>query len=132
MEYFALPGLISTDDAYVNASLAQVTPQVDGIINQVEVHDTQYVRRGQVLVSLNPEDAKLDVDAAQAAYDEAYRKVQQNMANVKAAEANVLAKQSNFAQAQANYERRARISSTGAVSAEDVATFRNSLQCGEI
>ena len=125
VRYLAQPNLISTDDAYVNASVAQVTPEIDGIISEIAVHDTQYVRQGQLLVSLNPEDARLDVEAAKAAYEDAFRRVQQNIANVNAAEANVMAKEANFAQSRINYERRANILKTGAVSDEDVSTFRS-------
>jgi membrane fusion protein (multidrug efflux system) len=125
LRYFAGSNLISTDDAYVNASVAQVTPEIDGIISTIAVHDTQYVRQGQLLVSLNPEDARLDVEAAKAAYEDALRRVQQDIANVNAAKANVMAKEANFEQSRINYERRANILKTGAVSDEDVSTFRN-------
>jgi len=76
-------------------------------------------------VSLNPEDARLDVEAAKAAYEDALRRVQQDIANVNAAKANVMAKEANFEQSRINYQRRADILKTGAVSDEDVSTFRN-------
>src|SRR4051812_4326588 len=68
------PEVVATDDAYVVATLAQVTPQIDGIISEVKVHDTQYVRRGQTVVTLDRQDAELDYQAAAARYEEALRR----------------------------------------------------------
>src|SRR5690348_12688726 len=45
---------VSTDDAYVDAPLAEITPQIDGTIQRVAVTDTQPVRRGDLLVQLDP------------------------------------------------------------------------------
>src|SRR5450432_1284530 len=50
---------VSTDDAYVDAPLAQITPQIDGTIEKVLVSDTQHVRHGDLLVRLDPADANL-------------------------------------------------------------------------
>src|ERR1700722_12147053 len=80
-EWQAPPSIISTDDAYVGAGLAQGTPPNDG-------------PDGDVLVPLDPKDAQLDYDAATAVYEEAYRRVQQEVADTNTAEANVLAKKS--------------------------------------
>src|ERR1043165_2815346 len=41
---------VSTDDAYVDAPLAEITPQIDGTIQEVLVSDTQHVQRGDLLV----------------------------------------------------------------------------------
>jgi len=79
------PAVAFTDNAYVGATLAQVTPRVDGTIAEVLVHDTEYVRRGQILVTLDRQDAELDYQAALAAYDAATRQAQEGIANTKAA-----------------------------------------------
>src|SRR5215469_11286934 len=47
---------VYTDDAYVDAPLAEITPQVDGTISQVLDSDTQHVERGDLLVRLDPAD----------------------------------------------------------------------------
>ena len=70
----AIP-IVSTDDAYVGAVFAQVTPQIDGTIGAIQVHDTQYVHKGDIIVTLDPKDAQLDFVAAKATYEEAYRRV---------------------------------------------------------
>jgi membrane fusion protein, multidrug efflux system len=119
--YLESAHVVSTDDAYVDAPLAQITPQTDGTIEKVLVTDTQHVRRGELLVRLDPADADLAVRQARANYDQATRHVEQYIANVNAALANVAGKQSNLRRAQLNLRRRASISGTGAVSAEEIS-----------
>jgi membrane fusion protein (multidrug efflux system) len=126
-EWAAAASIVSTDDAYVDAVFAQVTPQIDGTIGAVRVHDTQYVHKGDVLITLDPKDAQLDYDAAKAAYEVAYRRVQQEMAETSAAQANVLAKQSLVAQAEQQLRRRTSIRQPGVVAAEEVSNSRSAL-----
>ena len=111
---------VSTDDAYVQGVIAHVTPQIDGVVASVYVHDTQLVRRGQLLARIDDSDARLEVDAAQADYDKANRQAVQDAAVIKAAEELVLAKQSEVDRAKQNYDRRARVAGSGAVSGEEV------------
>ncbi|MCT6882359.1 MAG: biotin/lipoyl-binding protein, partial [Snodgrassella alvi] len=49
----------STDDAYVNGHLVQITPQITGTVQKVNVDDTQTVKAGQVLVELDNSDMQL-------------------------------------------------------------------------
>ena len=122
---------MSTDDAYVGAVFAQVTPQIEGTIGAVRVHDTQYVHKGDVLVTLDPKDAQLDFEAAKATYEEAYRRVQQEVADANAAEANVLAKQSLVAQAEQQLRRRTSIRQSGVVAAEEISNSRSALDAAK-
>ena len=57
---------VSTDDAYTAAEVALVTAQVEGPVSQVEVVDSQEVRRGDVLVVIDGTDANLALRQAQA------------------------------------------------------------------
>jgi len=57
---------VSTDDAYVGADVAQVTPLVSGPVKAVHVADTQAVKAGDVLVEIDPRDYRAQVDAARA------------------------------------------------------------------
>src|ERR1700722_16820741 len=54
-----------TDDAYVQADVAQVTPLVSGSIIAAPVSDTAPVRKGDVLVVIDPADYRLALDQAQ-------------------------------------------------------------------
>ena len=130
-EWQATSSIVSTDDAYVGAVFAQVTPQIDGTIATVLVHDTQYVHQGDVLVMLDPRDAQLDLDAAQAAYEEAFRRVLQQIADANAAEANVQAKKSLVAQAAEQLHRRTSIHQSGVVAAEEISNSRTTLDAAK-
>ena len=130
-EWQAALSVVSTDDAYVGAVFAQVTPQIDGTIGAVRVHDTQYVHKGEVLVTLDPRDAQLDFDAARAAYEEASRRVQQQIADANAAEANVMAKQSLVALAAEQLRRRAGIHQSGVVAAEEISNSRSAVDAAK-
>ncbi|HKY19189.1 MAG TPA: HlyD family efflux transporter periplasmic adaptor subunit [Rhizomicrobium sp.] len=123
--------IVSTDDAYVDAPLAQITPQVDGTIAQVLVSDTQPVKRGDLLVRLDPADADLTVQQARANYEQAARRVAQYEANVNAALANVAGKEANVKRAQLDLRRRAGISQAGAVSAEEISTATHALEAAQ-
>ncbi|HKQ44943.1 MAG TPA: HlyD family efflux transporter periplasmic adaptor subunit [Rhizomicrobium sp.] len=123
--------IVSTDDAYVDAPLAQITPQVDGTIAQVLVNDTQPVKRGDLLVRLDPADADLAVQQARANYEQAARRVTQYEANVSAALANVAGKEANVKRAQLDLRRRAGISQAGAVSAEEISTATHALETAQ-
>ena len=118
---------VSTDDAYVDAPLAEITPQIDGTIQRVIVSDTQHVRRGDLLVQLDRADADLAVQQARAGYEQAMRRVELYIANVNAAQANVAGKQSNLKRTETALRRRKSVSETGAVSAEEISNANNAL-----
>src|SRR5215472_2325937 len=56
-----------TDDAYLQADLVHMAPDVSGRIVELDVRDNQQVRKGQVLFRIDPEPYKLHVDQARAA-----------------------------------------------------------------
>jgi len=66
--YWALYGshIISTDNAYAAAEVAQMTPAVGGTISEVLVTDTQAVKKGDVLVKIDQTDARLALAQAEA------------------------------------------------------------------
>ena len=56
-----------TDDAYLQADLVHLAPDVSGRIVELDVRDNQKVQRGQVLFRIDPEPYRLRVDQARAA-----------------------------------------------------------------
>ena len=73
---------VSTDDAYVNSHVTFVAPRVSGQVVRVLVDDNNRVRKGDVLVELDPEPYRVQVAIKQSAVDVA-------KANLVLAEANV-------------------------------------------
>src|SRR5471030_3211311 len=72
---------VSTDNAYTNVEVAEITPQINGPVKQVNVVDTTTVHAGDVLVVLDDTDARIAVAHAQADLAKAKRQVRQIMAN---------------------------------------------------
>jgi membrane fusion protein, multidrug efflux system len=108
---------VSTDNAYVNVSTAQVTPLTSGTVIDVPVQNTQFVRKGDVLLKIDQADAQLAYNQADAAYGLTIRKVETYYANLDASHAA-------YDRAKLEYDRRAGIRSTGAVSKEEFSTVK--------
>jgi membrane fusion protein (multidrug efflux system) len=136
---------VSTDNAYVNADSAQVTPLVAAAVVDVPVVNTQYVRRGQVLLRLDDSDAKLAFDKAEAAYLMARRQFGQSAAtsgslaaeiNARAADigqarAQLAAAQSAFEKAKVDLQRRSALAQSGAVSGDEMTNVRNAFSAAQ-
>ena len=118
---------ISTDDAYVAADSAQVTPQISATIADVPVTDTSHVKRGEVVVRFDPSDAQLAFAQAEANYGQAVRRVRQYFANAQEAAAQVTGRASDLDKATLDYQRRIALSQQGAISAEQLSNARSAL-----
>ncbi|MEH3157448.1 MAG: HlyD family efflux transporter periplasmic adaptor subunit [Sphingomonas taxi] len=130
---------VATDNAYVGAYSAEVTPLVGGPVAAVEVEDTQRVRQGQVLVRLDDTDARLALARAEAALGAAERKVRGLIANDQGLGAQVTAQTANRAKAAAlvaaaqadvtrtkiDLDRRKALAADGSVSGEELSTAQN-------
>jgi membrane fusion protein, multidrug efflux system len=125
--YVVASGYVSTDDAYVDASVAEITPQIDGLVRSVPVNDTQTVKRGQILVVIDPVDQQIAVAQAEANYGQATRRVEQYFANASAGVAQVSSKRADLQRAQLDYKRRMALASTGAVSGDELSTAKDAL-----
>jgi membrane fusion protein, multidrug efflux system len=108
---------VSTEDAYVNASSAQVTPLTTGRVMEVRVHDSDLVKQGDILVLIDPADAKLALAQAEAGYGMTIRKIRTYFAQD-------AARRADYRRTKLDYERRAGIAGTGAVSSEEMSGYR--------
>ncbi|MFY9352310.1 MAG: EmrA/EmrK family multidrug efflux transporter periplasmic adaptor subunit [Sphingobium sp.] len=129
---------VSTDNAYVNAEMAQVTPLVSAQVVEVLVSDTQTVRKGDILARLDPTNAQIAVAQAEADLAEARRRFRQTAATSESLSAQVAARGADIVQAraqlataQAEYEkarvdlqRREALVGDGAVSGDEVTAAR--------
>ena len=62
---------VSTDDAYVNSYVTFVAPRVAGQVSRVLVDDNNRVKKGDILVRLDPEPYEVQVAIKQAAVNTA-------------------------------------------------------------
>ena len=98
-------GQVSTDDAYVDGNLVRLTPQVAGTVIAINTDETQFVRRGQVLVQLDPRDTEVALAQAKATLAQTVRDVAQLFAEEQRDEALVQTQQVQLAQANQDVER---------------------------
>lgn len=98
---------VTTDNAYVGAEIAQVTPSIDGIIKTINVVDTQSVKTGDTLVVIDDIDAKLALDRARANFAKA---------------------QADADRAKIDLERRKALAASGSVSEEELSTAENAFR----
>lgn len=121
----------STDDAYVSGNLVQLTPQVAGTVVAVNADDTQIVKAGDPVVTLDSADAKVALGNAEATLGQTVRQVSSLYVNNDFYRANVAQKQSDLARAQDDLRRRKAVADTGAVSAEDIAHARDTVTAAQ-
>ena len=71
--YFYLTGgrYVSTDDAYVRAAKLMVSAEVSGVVSEVDVHEGQAVKAGDILFKIDPRPFQIAVENAKANLDSA-------------------------------------------------------------
>ena len=135
-------GRVHTDNAYVGADTAVVTPLVSGAVKEVRVGGTQQVAKGDVLVVIDDADARIELANAEAMLMQARQRFRQAQAGgtssaarvdargaeVAQAQARLTAAQADFDKAQDAYSRRQQLAASGAVSAEEVSQTRAAWQ----
>ena len=116
----------STDNAYVAGNVVQITPQMGGTVVSIGADDTDFVRAGQMLVSLDPADARVALDQAEAQLAQTVREVRTLFANNSTLQAQVSLRKADLARAQADaarlqddVNRRAPLMASGAVGKEE-------------
>jgi len=99
----------STDDAYVNGNVVQITPQISGTVVSIGADDTQFVKAGQPLVRLDQADAKVALDQAEAQLARTVREVRNLFATTAQLQAAVDVRRTDLAAAQSDLARRAQL-----------------------
>jgi len=112
----------STDDAYVGGDVVAITSRENGTILALHADNTEGVRRGELLIEIEPIKAQVAMDAAVADLARTVRGVRTDFSKVSQARAQLNAAQIALGQARADYGRRA--SAGNAVSAEELAHAR--------
>lgn len=136
---------VSTDNAYAAVEIAQVTPSVGGTVSDVPVTDTQTVKAGDVLVRIDPTDAKLALAQAEAEYQRAIRRVKGYVAtdgslaaqitareaDERRAAAQLAAAEADFKRARIDLTRREALQGSGSVSGEELTRAQNAFAAAE-
>jgi multidrug efflux system membrane fusion protein len=94
-----------TDDAYVRSDLVGVSPQVSGHVIGVHVADNQKVKRGDLLITIDPVPFQLAVDEHQAAVREASAQAEADRADAAGAQDQIAAAAASLQLAQETQRR---------------------------
>lgn len=130
---------VSTDNAYAAVEIAQVTPSVGGTIAEVLVTDTQAVKKGAILVTIDQTDAKLALAQAEADLGRAVRRVKGFVANDSSLSAQIAARdadekraaaqlgsaEADFERAKIDLKRREALAASGSVSGDELTRAQN-------
>lgn len=116
-----------TDDAYVAGNQVQVMAQVSGSVNKVWFDDTDFVKKGDVLVSLDKTDAEQAFEKAQTALATSVRQTHQLMINAKQYQASIALQQTALAQAEADLKRREPLGASNLIGREELQHSRDAV-----
>ena len=102
----------STDDAFIEAHIVPLAPQISGRVDQLLVHDNELVSQGQVLLRIDPRDYQAALDQQKAALAASQSELKQagaqlavDLAKVQQEQANVVAAEAEAKRAAADFKR---------------------------
>ena len=121
----------TTDDAYVNGNVVQITPQIAGTVVGINADDTQYVTAGQPLVRLDPADAKVALDQAEANLALTVRSVRGLFATTAQLNAAQGIREADLDTAEKDLARRERLAGSGAISGEELQHARQAVSAAK-
>lgn len=102
---FGTRSQVTTDDAYIEGRIHSIASKVPATAAKVYVDDNQAVRRGELLVELDPADYDLRANEAEAAVETGKARLLDAEAGIKAAEANLKIQQVALIQAERDNKR---------------------------
>jgi len=109
----------STDDAYVNGHVVLITPQTAGSVTAVFADSSERVRAGQTLVEIDPNDARIALDAAHAELARTIRHVRGLFATEAQTAALAELRRTELDGAKADRRAREGVAAQGAVTEEE-------------
>jgi len=118
----------STDDAYVQGNLVQLTPQIPGIVVRLNADDTALVRAGDPVVELDRADTQTALAQAKATLAQTTRRVHELFANVDSMRATVALRQADLERAREDLARRTGLPDSGALSDEELKHARTAVE----
>ncbi len=117
----------STDDAYVNGNVVEITPLITGTVISIGADDGDLVHAGQELIRFDPSDAEVALQSSEAKLARAVRQVRGLYSNVDGQKAQVEARKAELQKAQENFNRRKTLAAGGAISQEELSHARDDL-----
>ena len=121
----------STDDAYVNGNVVEITPLITGTVTSIGADDGDLVHAGQVLLQFDPADSQVALQSAEARLARSVRQVRGLYSNVDALKAQLETRQAELRKARQDFNRRKVLADSGAIAAEELSHARDDLSVAE-
>ena len=118
---------LGTDNAYVGGNVVPVTAEVAGPVREIRVRETAAVAAGQVLLEVDPADARLALESAVAELGSTVRQVRAMYVQVERLRAQVAAREVELGRAREDLDRRVAVGDGGAIAAEELAHARENV-----
>jgi membrane fusion protein (multidrug efflux system) len=61
-------GFVSTDDAFIEGDITLISPKISAHVAKIYVQENQYVKKGDLLIELDPSESDTRLSQAKAAY----------------------------------------------------------------
>ncbi len=116
-----------TDDAYVAGNQVQIMAQVSGSVTKVWADNTDYVQKGDPLVTLDQTDAQQAFEKAQTQLAASVRQTRQQMINSKQLQASIDVKKTALSQAQTDLNRRFPLGAANLIGREELQHARDTV-----
>ena len=129
--YFTGGRYVSTDDADIHAATVQISTEVDGRIESIAVHDNQYVRRGQLLFTLQQNRFLIAVADAKAKLAQARFKIPALVAAYRQHEADVAAAKTTLAFQTREFARQTQLAAQGISSRAQLDQAKNNFETAQ-
>ena len=110
-----------TDNAYVGGNLVTLSAQVTGNVDEIRADETQMVKAGAPLITLNAIDADLALRQAEARLGNVVRQERERYSSVAQYDAVIEQRRLALNTAQGNLSRRAPLAADHTISGEDLA-----------
>jgi membrane fusion protein (multidrug efflux system) len=130
--FYMLTGrYVSTDDAYIQSARVDISTEVSGRIAEIDVHDNQLVRKGQVLFRLDTPRFHIAVADAQAQLAAAQIKVPALKAVWRQRQADEAAARNALAFASREFDRQTKLEGQGISSRAQLDQAKTSFQSAQ-
>ncbi len=114
--WYTTRNLESTDDAYTDGRAITIAPQISGVVLSLDVSDNEFVKKGQLLIHIDPRQYVNDRDQAEGALATAKAQYEGQKlgaeiarknfpAQLEQAQAQLASAEANEAKAQSDYNR---------------------------
>lgn len=106
----------STDDAYVQANIVNISPQVSGVVHEILVQNHQAVKTGDLLFTIDPAPFMIALQQRQAEYALAKQKMAADQDAVTTATAVLAQRQAELVNAKLDSNRAIKLAKQGVLS----------------